>query len=138
MLGKIADSICAKGARVVLLAGPSSSGKTTTCKRLSIHLMTNLLRPKMISLDDYFVDRHKTPVDADTGDYDFESLDALDLDLLNAHLSALLRGEQMNLPTYSFELRRRVERDRPLRLEEGVVLLMEGTHGLSPTPSLQI
>ena len=138
MLGKIADSICAKGARVVLLAGPSSSGKTTTCKRLSIHLMTNLLRTKMNSLDDYFVDRHKTPVDPATGDYDFESLHALDLDLLNAHLSALLRGEQVNLPTYSFELGRRVERDRPLRLEEGDVLLMEGIHGLNPELTPQI
>lgn len=132
MLGKIADSIVERGAKVVLLAGPSSSGKTTTCKRLSIHLMTNLLRPKMISLDDYFVDRHLTPLDPDTGDYDYESLHALDLPLLNEHLNALLRGEEINLPTYSFELGRRIEKNRLLRLEKDDVLLLEGIHGLNP------
>ncbi len=131
-LAAIAHDIKKRGARFVLLAGPSSSGKTTTCKRLAIQLMTCLLKPKMISLDDYFVNRDKTPIDPVSGDYDFESLYALDLPLLSEHLQALLRGEEINLPTYSFELGRRVERERPLRLEKGDVLLMEGIHGLNP------
>lgn len=131
-LAAIAHDIRKRGARFVLIAGPSSSGKTTTCKRLAIQLMTCLLRPKMISLDDYFVNRDQTPLDPVSGDYDFESLHALDLPLLSAHLKALLRGEEINLPTYSFELGRRVEKKRPLRLEKDDVLLMEGIHGLNP------
>ena len=118
-------------ARIVLIAGPSSSGKTTFCKRLAIQLMTNLLSPKMISLDDYFVDRQHTPLD-ESGDYDFESLYALDLERLNADLSALLRGEEINLPTYSFELGERVERHRPLKLDHDDILIIEGIHGLNP------
>lgn len=131
-LSRIADAIVKKGAKVVLLAGPSSSGKTTTCKRLSIHLMANLLTPKMISLDDYFVDRHTTPKDPVTGEYDYESLYALDLPLLNRQLNALLAGEEVNLPTYSFELGTRIDKKRPMRLEPGDVLLLEGIHGLNP------
>ena len=97
LLGRISDEISRRrreenGARVVLLAGPSSSGKTTTTKRLAIQLMTNLMTPKMISLDDYFVDRHLTPRD-EKGDYDYESLYALDLDRLNSDLRRLLAGE---------------------------------------------
>ena len=134
-LGKIAARIAALhaegGARIVMLAGPSSSGKTTTCKRLGIQLMTNLLTPKMISLDDYFVDRRHTPLD-ESGDYDYESLYALDLERLNSDLSRLLAGEEINLPTYSFELGERIERHRPLRLEPDEVLLIEGIHGLNP------
>lgn len=132
VLSHIAARIADSGARVVLLAGPSSSGKTTTCKRLSIHLMANLLKPKMISLDDYFVDRHTTPRDPATGEYDYESLYALDLPLLNRQLNALLAGEEVNLPTYSFELGERVHRERPMRLEKDDVLLIEGIHGLNP------
>ncbi|MDE6242521.1 MAG: nucleoside kinase, partial [Muribaculaceae bacterium] len=98
----------------------------------AIQLMTCLLKPKMISLDDYFVNRENTPIDPVSGDYDFESLYALDLPLLSEHLQALLRGEEINLPTYSFELGRRVEKHRPLRLEKDDVLLMEGIHGLNP------
>lgn len=134
-LGKIAARIAEKhkagGARIVLLAGPSSSGKTTTTKRLGIQLMTNLLSPKMISLDDYFVDRHHTPKD-EHGDYDYESLYALDLERLNSDLKRLLAGETINLPTYSFELGERIEKERPLRLEPDEVLLIEGIHGLNP------
>ncbi|MCM1320327.1 MAG: nucleoside kinase [Muribaculaceae bacterium] len=131
-LSRIAGRIAESGAKVVLLAGPSSSGKTTTCKRLSIHLMANLLKPKMISLDDYFVDRHTTPIDPVTGDYDYESLYALDLPLFNRHLNALLAGEEVNLPTYSFELGQRIEKARPLKLEKDDILLIEGIHGLNP------
>ena len=134
-IGRISDEITSRnhdgGARIVLLAGPSSSGKTTTTKRLAIQLMTNLKVPKMISLDDYFVDREHTPRDAD-GDYDYESLYALDLERLNSDLNRLLRGETINLPTYSFELGKRVHKDRPLRLGEHDVLLIEGIHGLNP------
>ncbi len=101
-IGHIADEIVARGAKIVLLAGPSSSGKTTTCKRLAVQLMTSLVTPKMISLDDYFVNRENTPLD-ETGDYDYESLYALDLERLNSDLSRLLAGETVNLPTYSFE-----------------------------------
>lgn len=118
-------------ARVVLLAGPSSSGKTTTTKRLAVQLMTKLKTPKMISLDDYFVDRAATPLD-ENGDYDYESLYALDLDRLNSDLRRLLAGDTINLPTYSFELGERVERERPLKLDPDDVLLIEGIHGLNP------
>lgn len=130
-LGRISDRIAECGARIVLLAGPSSSGKTTTAKRLAIQLMTNMLTPKMISLDDYFIDREHTPRDAE-GELDYESLYALDLERLQSDLQRLLRGEEVNLPTYSFELGRRVEKPRPLRLNPDEVLLIEGIHGLNP------
>lgn len=141
LLGSISQDIANRNkegsARVILLAGPSSSGKTTTCKRLAIQLITNLLKPKMISLDDYFLGRKDTPLD-ETGDYDFESLYALDLPRLNSDLRRLLRGEEINLPTYSFELGERIERHRPLRLEHNEILLIEGIHGLNPelTPGI--
>ena len=135
LIGNIASEIAERrkegGAGIVLVAGPSSSGKTTSTKRLAIHLATNLIAPKMISLDDYFVDRDKTPRD-ETGDYDFESLYALDLERLNSDLRRLLDGEEVNIPTYSFELGHRVEKPKPLKLEENDVLLMEGIHGLNP------
>lgn len=140
-IGEIARRIAERNekemARVVLLAGPSSSGKTTTTKRLAIHLMTNLKTPKMISLDDYFVDRDLTPKD-ESGDYDYESLYSLDLEQLNSDLRALLDGEEINLPTYSFELGRRIERKRPLRLKKDEVLLIEGIHGLNPELTREI
>lgn len=119
------------GARIVLLSGPSSSGKTTTNKRLAIQLMTNLLKPQMISLDDYFVDRERTPRDF-TGDYDYESLYALDLERFNADLADILAGKEVELPTYNFERGTREYNGKRLRLEEGDVLLIEGIHGLNP------
>lgn len=135
LIGQIATEIAQRrkegGAGVVLVAGPSSSGKTTSTKRLAIHLATNLIVPKMISLDDYFVDRDRTPRD-DSGDFDFESLYALDLDRLNSDLKKLLAGEVVNIPTYSFELGRRIEKEKPLQLDKNDVLLMEGIHGLNP------
>lgn len=134
-IGRISDTIAARHAEgkadIVLIAGPSSSGKTTFCKRLAVQLMTNLLTPKMISLDDYFVNREDTPRDA-SGDYDYESLYALDLPRLNSDLTRLLAGETVNLPTYSFELGRRVEKERPLHLDADDILIMEGIHGLNP------
>lgn len=130
-IGRIADEIVERGAKIVLLAGPSSSGKTTTCKRLAVQLMTSLVTPKMISLDDYFVDREVTPLD-ETGDYDYESLYALDLERLNSDLSRLIAGETVNLPTYSFEFGRRIEKEKPLKMEPTDVLIIEGIHGLNP------
>ena len=135
ILGRISDEIARRRregcAGIIMMAGPSSSGKTTTGKRLSIQLMTNLIKPKMISLDDYFVDRVRTPLD-ENGEYDYESLYALDLDLFNSDLRRLLRGEEINLPTYSFELGARILKPRPLRLYRNDVLVIEGIHGLNP------
>ena len=140
-LGRISDEIARRRqrgeAKIVLIAGPSSSGKTTTTKRLAIQLMTNLIVPKMISLDDYFVNREDTPRD-ETGDYDYESLYSLDLELFNSDMNKLLAGEEINLPTYSFELGCRVEKHRPLRLGEHEVLIIEGIHGLNPELTAQI
>lgn len=134
-IAAIADEIARRyhegGARVVLVAGPSSSGKTTFTKRLAIYLLTNLLQPEMISLDNYFVDRHKTPRD-ETDDYDYESLYALDLEQFNADFSALLRGEEVELPTYSFELGKRIYKGDRLRIGPNTILLLEGIHGLNP------
>jgi len=134
-IAAIADEITHRyhngGARIVLIAGPSSSGKTTTTKRLGIYLTTNLLKPKMISLDNYFVDREQTPLD-ETGDYDYESLHALDLDAFNADLNALLAGKEIKLPTYSFEQGRRFYKGNTLKLEDNSILLIEGIHGLNP------
>lgn len=141
-LGRISDEIARRNkegsARIVLLAGPSSSGKTTTNKRLAIQLMTNLLVPRLISIDDYFIDREHTPRD-ENGDYDFEHLHALDLERFNSDLRRLLAGETINLPTYSFELGRRIEKEKPLTLGPKDVLLIEGIHGLNPelTPGLK-
>ena len=102
-IAKIADEIAQrKGIKLVLIAGPSSSGKTTTCKRLSVQLAVNGIHPIGISLDDYFLDREKTPKDG-KGDYDFEHLHALNLPLLNEQLSALFRGEEVELPRYNFQ-----------------------------------
>lgn len=135
MIGQIAEKIARKyrngGARIVLIAGPSSSGKTTTTKRLAIHLMTNLIRPKMISLDDYFVNRENTPLDSN-GDYDYESLYALDLKTFNDDLTRLIDGEEIDMPTYNFELGKRIYKGNKLKLEENNILIIEGIHGLNP------
>ncbi len=119
------------GAKVVLIAGPSSSGKTTFTKRLAIELLTNLVKPVMISLDDYFVDRDHTPLD-EHGELDYESLYALDLDLFNRHLVELTQGGEVELPTYNFETGRREFRGNRIRLGDDTVLLIEGIHGLNP------
>lgn len=134
-IGRISDDIASRykegGARIVLIAGPSSSGKTTTTKRLAIQLMTNLLVPKLISLDDYFVNRVDTPLDED-GEYDYESLYALDLEQFNKDLNALLNGEEVALPTYNFECGCREYKGNTLKLDENSILLIEGIHGLNP------
>lgn len=119
------------GARVVLIAGPSSSGKTTSSHRLAIQLITNLIMPKVIALDNYFVDRHRTPKD-ENGDYDYESLYALDLEQFNKDINDLIAGKEVAMPTYNFETGEREYRGNTLRLEENNILLMEGIHGLNP------
>ena len=119
------------GARVVLIAGPSSSGKTTSALRLSIQLLTNFLVPKKISLDDYFVNREDTPKDAD-GEYDYESLYALDLKQFNTDLNRLIAGEEIEMPTYDFPTGRRVYKGNKLKLGPNNILLIEGIHGLNP------
>lgn len=140
-LARISDEITARykqgGARIVLIAGPSSSGKTTTTKRLGIQLMTNLLKPQLISLDDYFVDREHTPKDS-TGDFDYESLYALDLEQFNKDLNDILAGKEVELPTYNFEQGRRQYKGKKLRLDEGSILLIEGIHGLNPALTAHI
>ncbi|MBP3512236.1 MAG: nucleoside kinase [Prevotella sp.] len=129
---KIAEMIASrKGVKMVLIAGPSSSGKTTTCKRLSIQLLANGIRPIGISLDDYFVDRDKTPRD-ESGDYDFESLYALDIPLLNSQMNALFAGEEVELPRYNFQTGRSEKSGRRLRLKGNEVLVVEGIHALNP------
>ena len=131
-LAKIAEDIAQrKGVKLVLLAGPSSSGKTTSCKRLSIQLAVNGLKPLQISLDDYFVDRDKTPKD-ENGEYDFESIYALNLDLLNDQFNALFRGEEVDLPKYDFPSGKSIKSGKKLKLEPSNVLVVEGIHALNP------
>ncbi len=133
----IAKRYAAGGARVVLIAGPSSSGKTTSSKRLAIQLITNYIMPKVIGLDNYFVDREKTPRD-ESGDYDYESLYALDLEQFNQDLTDLLAGKEVKMPTYNFETGMREYRGDTLKLEENEILLIEGIHGLNPELTRQI
>ena len=131
-IAKIAEDIANRqGVKLVLLAGPSSSGKTTSCKRLSIQLAVNGLKPLQISLDDYFVDRDRTPKD-DNGEYDFESIYALDLDLLNEQFNALFRGEEVELPKYDFPSGKSVKSGKKLKMEPNNVLVVEGIHALNP------
>ena len=115
----------------MLIAGPSSSGKTTTCKRLSVQLLVNGIRPVGISLDDYFVDRQYTPRD-EKGDFDYEHLHALNLPLLNEHINALLNGEEVELPKYDFHTGKSKSSGKKLRLKKDEVLVMEGIHALNP------
>ncbi len=137
-IAKIADEIAQrKGIKLVLIAGPSSSGKTTTCKRLSVQLAVNSIKPIGISLDDYFLDREKTPRD-EKGDYDFEHLHALNLPLFNEQLTALFRGEEVELPRYDFPTGKSVKSGRRLRLNDNEILVIEGIHALNPELTAQI
>lgn len=131
-IASIADDVQARtGCRLVLVAGPSSSGKTTFVKRLRMQLLAIGVRPKEISVDNYYVDRVKTPRD-ESGDYDFECIEAIDLELLNDHLVKLLAGEEIGTPRYSFTKGAREEKTTPVRLAADEVLLIEGIHGLNP------
>lgn len=126
-----------RGAKLVLISGPSSSGKTTSSKRLAVQLGVLGFHPVLIALDDYFVDRDKTPLD-EKGDYDYEALEAIDLALFNDHLQRLTRGEEVEIPRYDFITGRRQWHEKPLRLDERSILIVEGIHGLNPrlTPSI--
>ena len=131
-IAQIADEIAKrKNVKMVLIAGPSSSGKTTTCKRLSVQLAVNGIHPIGISLDDYFVNREQTPRD-ETGDYDYEHLHALNIPLLNEQMNALFRGEEVELPRYNFQMGRSEKSGRRLRLQGNEVLVLEGIHALNP------
>lgn len=137
-IAHIADEIAKrKGVKLILLAGPSSSGKTTTCKRLSIQLIANGLRPLQISLDDYFVDREQSPRD-EKGDYDFESIHALNLKLINEQFNALFNGEEVELPRYDFPTGKSVKSGNKLKMEDNNVLVVEGIHALNPELTAQI
>ncbi|MBR1804489.1 MAG: nucleoside kinase [Muribaculaceae bacterium] len=141
MFDKIARDIAERfrqgGARVVLIAGPSSSGKTTTSKRIAIQLVTNYIRPKVIELDNYFVNRDRTPRD-ESGDYDYESLYALDLEQFNKDLTDLIEGREVQMPTYNFSTGQREYRGNTLKLGQNEILLIEGIHGLNPELTKQI
>ena len=135
---KIAEEIASRpGVKLVLLAGPSSSGKTTSCKRLSIQLAVNGLKPLQISLDDYFVDRERTPKD-ENGEYDYESIYALDLQLINDQFNALFRGEEVELPKYDFQTGTSKKSGKRLRMNDNNVLVVEGIHALNPELTSQI
>ena len=137
-IAKIAEDIAnRKGVKLVLLAGPSSSGKTTSCKRLSIQLAVNGLKPLQISLDDYFVDREKTPKDAN-GEYDYESIYALDLQLINDQFNALFRGEEVELPKYDFQTGKSKKSGKKLKMNDNNVLVVEGIHALNHELTAQI
>ncbi len=133
-IGNIAEKITRKfdeGVRIVVISGPSSSGKTTFRKRLEIQLIVNSLKPVGISLDDYFVERDKTPID-ENGERDYESLYALDLELFDQHLVALLQGDEIELPTYNFVKGKREYKKNFLKMEKNSVLIVEGIHALNP------
>ena len=134
-LATIADSIAAenrqRGARMVLISGPSSSGKTTFAKRLGIQLRILGLNPVLMSLDDYFVERELTPRD-ENGELDYETIDALDLKTFNEHLEQLFAGESVEIPRYDFISGRRQWHEAPLRLDDRSVLVVEGIHALNP------
>ena len=130
-------SIEGRPVKLVLISGPSSSGKTTFSKRLSVQLVTNGILPYPISLDNYFLPREETPKD-ENGDYDYESIYALDLDLFNKQMQAILRGEEVELPYYNFQTGKREYRGKKLKLKDNMVLVMEGNHGLNPELTPQI
>ena len=137
-IAQIADEIASrKGVKLVLLAGPSSSGKTTTCKRLSVQLLANGIKPLQISLDDYFINRDETPKDA-SGEYDYESIYALNLDLINKQFNALFRGEEVELPKYNFQQGKSEKSGKRLKMTDNNVLVVEGIHALNPELTAQI
>jgi len=137
-IARIADEIINRGnVKIVLIAGPSSSGKTTFSKRLSVQLAASGIRPFAISLDDYFVDRDHTPLD-EKGEYDYESIYALDLPFFNQQLKQILAGEDVLLPTYNFVTGEREFKGKHVRLTDNMILVLEGIHGLNPLLTSEI
>lgn len=138
-IANIADQIIKdRNKRVILIAGPSSSGKTTFAKRLGIQLRLNGLKPKTISVDNYFVERDETPID-EFGNYNFEALNAVDLKLLNTHLVKLLNGEEIDMPTFNFKEGYKYYTGQKMKLEDDEILVMEGIHCLNDelTPAIE-
>ncbi len=129
-IAQIAEQFANSGARLILIAGPSSSGKTTFAKRLLIQLKVFGFKPLSISLDDYFVDREKTPRD-ESGNFDFEAIEAIDLELFNQHLIDLLEGREVRLPRFDFKTGRRIWLDKPIKLDKNQPIVVEGIHGLN-------
>lgn len=129
-ISQIGEQFANSGARLILIAGPSSSGKTTFAKRLLVQLRVHGFKPLVISLDDYFVDRELTPRDEE-GNYDFESLEAIDLKLFNEHLSMLIEGKEVELPKFDFKLGKRIWTGQKIRLEKNQPIVIEGIHGLN-------
>ncbi|NFV13701.1 nucleoside kinase [Clostridium sporogenes] len=137
-IANIADMIYEKeNIKMVLISGPSSSGKTTFANRLGIQLRVNGLIPVPISLDNYFVNREDTPKD-ENGDYDFESIDALDIDLFNEDLKHILNGEEVNIPTFNFKKGKREYNGKKIKLPKNGILIVEGIHGLNPVLTRKI
>ena len=135
-ISQIADEIYHRGqkgqpVKLILISGPSSSGKTTFSKRLSVQLMANGLKPYPVSLDDYFVNRVDTPKD-ESGNYDYESLYALDLDFFNQQVQALLNGEEVELPRFNFNTGMREMSGNRLKVDDNMILILEGIHALNP------
>lgn len=132
LLADIADEIVSKNKRIILIAGPSSSGKTTFSHRLSIQLQIAGLTPHPVSMDDYFLDRELSPKD-ENGNYNFETIASLDVELLTKHINQLLNGEEIDVPTYNFITGKREYHGHKLKIGEKDVLVMEGIHGLNGT-----
>ena len=130
-IAQIADAIAEKRPKIVFISGPSSSGKTTFSKRLQIQLMVDGIKPEVLSMDDYFVNRVDTPKDAN-GEYDFEDVNAVDLPFFRQQMNDLLNGQEVSLPTYDFTIGERVFRGRKLKLQKDSVLVIEGLHALNP------
>ncbi len=133
-IAKIAERICKEDKKIILIAGPSSSGKTSFSHRLSIQLRAMGMRPHPVALDNYFVNREHTPKD-ENGNYDFECLEAVDVAQFNEDMMRLLNGEEVKMPTFNFLLGKREYRGNTLKLEESDVLVIEGIHGLNPKMS---
>ena len=137
-LAEIADKIfCRRNTRIVLIAGPSSSGKTTFANRLAIHLRVNGLVPIPISLDDYFVNREQTPID-ENGEYDFETIGSVDIKLFNSQLRDILKGEEVEIPTFNFLTGKREWTGNKIKLPQNGVVIIEGIHGLNPILTSEI
>ena len=137
LLADIADEIVSKNKRIILIAGPSSSGKTTFSHRLSIQLEIAGLTPHPVSMDDYFLDRELSPRD-ENGNYNFETIASLDVDLLTKHITQLLNGEEVDVPSYNFVTGKREYHGHKLKIGQKDVLVMEGIHGLNGTLTNEI
>lgn len=129
-IGQIADEICQSDSKIILIAGPSSSGKTTFSQRLGVQLRVNGKKFHTVGLDDYFVERHLTPKDEE-GNYDFDTIDALDLELFNEHLKELLSGKEVVIPSFSFKTGKRNFDKKPIKVSSNEYLIIEGIHGLN-------